>query len=147
MNILTNIEQYDNTYIYFGDSIKNNIINEGHFIKIIYSTNYFSLNGVYLLVKFTNIVCEKYYNKYKCMFNVVDHKNIIDKIKLIEEQILDKLKLQNKTPQYTIYDQLKHGYIKMHNEYNSPNMNFVLKISGIWESNTHYGVTFKFINL
>jgi hypothetical protein len=81
------------------------------------------------------------------MFNVVDHKNIIDKIKLIEEQILDKLKLQNKTPQYTIYDQLKHGYIKMHNEYNSPNMNFVLKISGIWESNTHYGVTFKFINL
>ena len=49
MNIVKTIDQYNENYIYFCEAIKNNIMNEGSFIRIIYSTPQFILNGIYLL--------------------------------------------------------------------------------------------------
>ena len=48
MNIVKNIEQYDENNVYFFDPIKNNIMNDGTFIRILYSTENFMLNGIYL---------------------------------------------------------------------------------------------------
>ena len=46
MNIVKTIDQYNEDYIYFCEPIKNNIMNDGYFIRIIYSSPLFVLNGV-----------------------------------------------------------------------------------------------------
>lgn len=147
MNLVKQISQYDNKCLFFCEPIKNNIMNEGIFIKILYSNENISLNGIYLLVQFCDIVCEKYYNKYKCSFNILNNKDIINNLKLIEEEILKKYNT-TKTPCYKIYEQMKCGYIKMYSIIGiNQTSSFALKISGIWETPQNYGLTYKFIKL
>ena len=74
MNLVKLIEQYNNNNLFFCEPIKNNIMNNGNFIRILYSTPNMILNGVYLLVNLYDVYCEKYYNKYKCSFNISNHK-------------------------------------------------------------------------
>ena len=154
MNIIQNIEQYDEKKVYFYDPIKNNIMNEGSFIRIIYSTATFSLNGITLNILLNHdIIFEKYYNKYKCFFNINSHKKLIELLQHIESSLLKKSNIRNKIPQFKVYEQLSSGNIKfflenieninnthIHNENNK----FILKISGIWETDIQYGLTYKF---
>lgn len=147
MNIVKRIDQYNDDYIYFCEPIKNNIMNDGQFIRILYSTDKFTLNGIYLLFTLNDVVCEKYYNKYRCTFDVEHNNEIIQNVKIIEENILKKLDIQNKIPQYKIYEQIKCGNIKIFNEINKNTCSFILKISGIWETFNNYGITYKFITI
>ena len=148
MNIVKTIDQFDENNIYFCDPIRNNVMTDGTFIRIIYSTHNVVLNGIYLLIQLNDIILEKYYNKYKCNFNINTHLDIINKINIIEENILKKYSLDNKQPQYKIYEQLKNGNIKIFGEINPKHNNrFILKISGIWETQTQYGLTYKFIKI
>lgn len=148
MNIVKRLDQYDNNNIFFCDPIKNNIMNDGNFIRILYSNNYFVLNGIYLLITLTDITCEKYYNKYKCSFNVNIHKEIIENLKIMEEELLKKVDLKGKLPQYKIFEQIRNGNIKLFNDVgNKPICSFILKISGIWETHSSYGLTYKFIKI
>jgi hypothetical protein len=145
MNLVQLIENYNSNNILFCDPIKNNIMNDGNFIRIIYSTDVITFNGIYLLINLYDCSCEKYYNKIKCMFNSNNQKDLIEKLKSIEEDILKKYK-SNKIPSYKIFDQINSGFIKIYSEItNKSNNLFILKISGIWETNTHYGLTYKFI--
>jgi hypothetical protein len=148
MNLVKNLEQYDPNCIYFCEPIKNNIMNEGNFIRILYSSYNILLNGIYILITFNDLVTEKYYNKFKCNFNVITHKNIIDNLKVIEEDLLKKIDIKGKLPQYKIYDQLKNGNIKLFNDIGYKSINsFILKISGIWETQLNYGLTYKFTKI
>lgn len=145
MNLVKTINQYDNKSLFFCEPIKNNIMNDGNFIRILYSTENIVLNGIYLLIDLHDIVCEKYYNKFKCSFNILNHKDTIDYLKIIEEDILKKYK-SHKIPSYKIYEQLKSGYIKLYTDIgNKITCSFILKISGIWETQQNYGLTYKFI--
>jgi hypothetical protein len=146
MNIVKNINQFDHNNLFFCEPIKNNIIDEGNFIRILYSTPNMVLNGIYLLVVFNSIICEKYYNKYKCSFLVNTNTDIVENIKKIEEDILNKYTIDNKIPQFKIYEQLKNGNIKIFNDFGKTNDTFILKISGIWENTVNYGLTYKFIH-
>jgi hypothetical protein len=147
MNIVKRIDQYDDNNIFFCEPTKNNVMNEGNFIRILYSTNNFVLNGIYLLVTFNDIICEKYYSKYRCCFNVNTHFDIINNIKIIEEELLKKYE-NNKTPQYKINEQLRNGNLKIFNDIGNKNIcSFILKISGIWETEDKYGLTYKFIKI
>ena len=146
MNLVKNISQYNEDNVYFCEPIKNNVMNEGKFIRILYSTHNLVLNGIYLLVHINDITCDKYYNKYKCNFNTLHNKDIIDNIKTIEENILRKIEIK-KIPQFKIYEQLKNGNIKLFNEVNKSFCSFILKISGIWETQFNYGLTYKFIKI
>ena len=146
MNIVKTIEQYENKYIYFCEPIKNNIMTEGNFIRILYSSPSILLNGIYLFVTINDFTCEKYYNKYRCIFNVNTHKDQVSKLKEIEEHILQKINIRSKIPQMKIYEQLKNGNVKVFNEVpNKSSSSFILKISGVWETQFNYGLTYKFI--
>jgi len=148
MNIVKRIDQYDENNIYFCDPIKNNIMNDGNFIRILYSTPYIVLNGIYLLIQLNDITLEKYYNKNKCNFNINTHTNLIDSLKNIEENILKKLTFVNKQPQFKVFEQIKNGNIKIFGDFVSKQNNlFILKISGIWETHQSYGLTYKFIKI
>ena len=146
MNLVKSINQYNEDNIYFCEPIKNNVMNEGKFIRILYSTHNLVLNGIYLLVHINDITCDKYYNKYKCNFNTLHNKDIIDNIKTIEENILRKIEIK-KIPQLKIYELLRNGNIKLFNEVNKSFCSFILKISGIWEKQFNYGLTYKFIKI
>ena len=148
MNIVKTIDQFDISGVFFSDPIKNNIMNEGQFIRILYSTNTFVLNGIYLLVNFNNIFIEQYFNKFRCSFNLDANKEIINKLRALEEEIISKasLNINNKVSEFKLFEQLKSGVIKLFTENNKTNNNLlVLKISGIWETDNSFGLTFKFI--
>lgn len=148
MNLVKTIDQYNTDYVYFCEPIKNNIMNEGNFIRIIYSTPLFVLNGIYVIVQMNYTSVDKYYNKFKCSFDINQYKDIITSIQKMEESILKKSNIHGKIPQYKIYEQVKNGNIKIFSD--SPDKihnTFMLKIAGIWETETEYGLTYKFINV
>lgn len=150
MNIALSMNQYDINNIYYCDSIKNNVVNDGTFIRLIYSTDYFITNGVNISVPFSDVTIEKYYNKYKCTFNVSNNRNNIESIYNIEKEILDKINTKSKIIQTKISDQLKNGNFKIFSENIDKQTNvqlFILKISGIWETDNYIGLTFKFCKI
>lgn len=148
MNFVKKIEQYDANNIFFCEPIKNNVMTEGNFIRILYSPHNITFNGIYLLITLNDISCEKYYTKYKCNFSTILHKDIINNIKNIEEDLLKKYEIYNKTPQYKIFEQLKNGNFKIFTNIDNMHVcSFILKISGIWETHSNYGLTYKFIKI
>jgi hypothetical protein len=148
MNIVTTLAQYNNNSVYFSEPIKNNIMNDGNFIRIIYSTPSFILNGIYISININHITIEKYYNKFKCSFDIHIYKDLIEQLYVIEDNIIKKINIKSKIPQYKIHDQLKNGHIKIFSENIDKNNNlFLLKIAGIWETDLFYGLTYKFIKL
>ena len=148
MNIVKTIDQYNEDYVYFCDPIKNNIMNDGNFIRILYSTPLFILNGIYISIIINHTSVDKYYNKFKCAFDINYHRDILEKIRWIEEGLLKKININGKIAQYKIYEQLRNGNIKVFSEsYDKINTNFLLKIAGIWETETEFGLTYKFINI
>jgi len=58
------------------------------------------------------------------------------------------INITGKYPQYKIYEQLKNGNIKLFSEsFDKITNKFLLKIAGIWETDTEYGLTYKFLNI
>ena len=153
INVCEELDNYEEQSIYFCEPIKNNIINNGNFIRILYSRSFVLLNGIYLYFSLNIHSVEKYYNKFKYNFHINQYVDIIEKCKSIEEELLKKIEL-NKIPQYKLSEQFNNGNIKIFNNTNSKCINtnewiginnFILKISGIWENELYYGLTFKFI--
>jgi hypothetical protein len=148
MIIAKSINQYNNNYVYFCNPIKNNIIYDGKFIRIIYSTPQLIMNGIFLHLELFNVSCEKNFNKYKYSFNIEKNNSIIEEIKNIEQQLLMKADIKIKIPQFKLYEQLISGNIKLlYENMNSNKLEMVIKISGIWETQFNYGLTFKFIQI
>jgi len=145
MNLVQKIDQYNNKNIFYSDPIKNNVINDSNFIRIIYSTPYFSLNGITLYIPLVNTNIEKYFNKYRCTFNVSSNREIIETIGNIEIELLQKSHV-DKMPQYKISEQLQNGSIQFFSNNLKKNSLIILKISGIWFNDIHYGLTYKFIH-
>ena len=148
MNLVTMYEQYNPRYVFFYDATKNTIIPNGNFIRIFYSNNEIILNGIYLYVSIVNCRTEKYYNKYKCFFNKQDNIETIHQLKQFEGSLLDKYYPINKVREASLSNMLDVGYIKTFSDTDTvfqPTMNYILKVSGIWENPTEYGITYKFI--
>ena len=121
-------------------------MNNGNFIRIIYSTSFFILNGIYISIQINYTSVDKYYNKFKCSFDTNQYKELIEKLKIIEKGLLKKSGILGKIPQYKIYEQLKNSNIKVFSDtFNKIDNTFLLKIAGIWETETEYGLTYKFI--
>jgi len=148
MNLVVNINQLNYKHIFLQETIKNTVMENSDFIRIIYSTESFMINGLYIKIRLNTSSIEKYFNKYKCMFDITNNKNIINELIVIEKCIL-LLVNNNKVPQYRIKDQLMAGFIKMFISHNHDptNKDFIVKISGIWETSTEYGLTFKFFEI
>tara|TARA_Y100001970_G_C14132627_1_gene802565 strand:+ start:178 stop:642 length:465 start_codon:yes stop_codon:yes gene_type:complete len=151
MNLLLTPDNYNINYIYFNDSIKNTVIDNSNFIKIMFSNTDLYLNGFYVLITLENISVEKYYNKYKCVINDdnTNNKNIFQFMYKLEHELLHKYNnIKNK--KLIITNQLKQNNIKLFIENKNiketmySKLQFCLKISGIWEKNDEIGLTYKF---
>lgn len=151
MNIIIDINDFNTDNIFFQDSIKNTVISDSKFIRTIYSNDLFTINIIFIKFIINIQSYEKLYNKYKCIFDVNSNLNIIQKLIDIENNIMNKYYL-NKEKEFKITKQLLSGNFKffINNNDNSniiknDNNYIILKISGIWETNNSYGLTYKFI--
>ena len=142
--------QYDDINIIIQKKLKNNIIENSYFYRLVYSDKYFASNGLYMLYNFTNVKIENYYNKIKCSFEKnVNNDNNINNIINIEKSILNKFHNNTKVISNKLEEQLHSYNIKLfehknHMIRNNHNISIILKISGIWSTENEIGITFKF---
>jgi len=129
MNIVVNLDEISYENIFFNDSIKNTVIDNSTFSKLLYSNRDIVLNGIYIKVD----------------INKNNNNNIITNLNILEKQILTNFN-NHKLHNYKIKDQINHLITKLHIS-NKNTFSYMLKISGIWETNTIIGLTYKFIFL
>ncbi len=149
MKLVKTIDQYKGRYVIFCESVKNNVVNEGTYIRLVYSTPTFITNGIHLCFSIIPTAIEKCYSKYKILFDRQLHKDVIEKLKNIEEDVVKQVGIENKVPHYKIMEQVKYGYLKLSIEESvlpilNQELTVILKISGAWETDVNYGVTYKF---
>lgn len=141
------VNQYKSSNIFFGEPIKNTIIENSVFRRIIYSMPEISFNSINIFLIFKDITIRKFYNKWKCIFNDISVRNSLINI---ESNILQKLRINNKNPVYSITQQIQNNMFKIFSDKIVPgefsNYTVVLRISGIWESEKEYGITYKFVD-
>jgi hypothetical protein len=124
MNLVLDIEQFDIKNINFYEPVKNTVMNDSSFIRIIYSNKDFLLNGIYIKINISNEPSRKH--------------DILEIMETLEKNILKKYN-SNKIQTIKLKDQLSY----LINKNNL--ITYILKISGIWETNSIIGLTYKFI--
>jgi hypothetical protein len=142
--------------VYYCKPIRNKIMNGGMFMRIIYSNSMVSINGIHIVFSISGKIHEVYNNKYKFAYDTVspDILNIINNLECIEKKILSSCSLSDKTPSYKLKDQLEQKFFKFFQsshyvkpsgkQSNNSSTIFSLKISGVWSTETTYGITYKF---
>ena len=149
MNVVLELDQFNINDVYFQEPVKNTIMDNSNFIRVIYSNSIFMLNGIFIRFNLNVLAIEKSFNKYKCMFDKQYNNAEILVISTIERELLSKMNIIGKTPIYRISEQLVNGHVKIfidnNNTSNKRTSNeFIMKISGIWENEFEYGLTYKF---
>ena len=148
MNIVQTFSQFDSNCIIICEPIKNTVIENSKFLRLIYSTPQISVNGLFFHISVKDAIIEKYFDKFKCNFKYCNN-TWIDFVEYIEKIILSKV-LTRKVKRYKITEQMKAGYIKLftpQEEKSKKSLTFILKISGIWENINELGLTYKFISM
>lgn len=149
MNIIFDLDEYNNNNIHFLDSKKNTLM-DGKFTKLLYSNKYFTTISLYLditlniLLLPTNIANKTITRVEKNSNN----NNIIRKLFSLEEDLLSQytlLKKIDKKKNYILNSSLVNGIIKIYKKESKSFNNVILKISGIWETEKEIGITYKFI--
>ena len=140
-------DQFNKDNIMLSDKTKNNIIDNGEFYRLYYSDEICNSNGLFIYFSLKNSTIEKYFNKVKCSFPIRENFNIIEKLKSIEKQILEKINFTHKT--YRIEEQLNSQFMKIFTEKHielgkKEQLNLILKVSGIWNNYVSSGITFRF---
>lgn len=152
------------TYNTFFTEQKRNIIIDGLFTKMIYSNETLSMNGIYFIFPIEQYMIEKNQYKMYLKFSPYHPSNysIIQQFIKIEKGILEYYK---ETTNYKnninilLSKQLLSGNVKIYNEKWDNSINaektkhftstlnknqyFVIKMSGIWETDNEIGTTFK----
>ncbi len=161
MNIIINIDDVDPDHIFYQNPVKNTIMDNSNFIRLIYSTNYYTLNNILIEITFNIDKVIRHYEKYIYEFDCLKNDKVIKKIHNLEKTILSRADINDKHPVYRIYNQLTSNNIKLYttlaktkdinNKLNhKKKVKYILKISGIWESTypaNEYGLTYKFIEV
>lgn len=144
MNIAIPIEEFNIHHVFFQEAIKNTIMNDSNFIRVIYSNDLCILNGICLEFTLPILHIDKSFNKYKCTFDNQLSCDIIKLINNLESDILNKYANKSKLPVYRISEQFKNNIIKVTNVNNCNLNKFLIKISGLWLTELEYGLTYKF---
>tara|TARA_E500000178_G_scaffold329200_1_gene359880 strand:+ start:522 stop:1010 length:489 start_codon:yes stop_codon:yes gene_type:complete len=151
LNPEKHIDLYDNIrYLY----PKKNTIMDGEFTKILYSKNYVTMNGLYLYIPLS-VSERKNVENIHCRYMNMNNKqnlSIIHDLKTIEKVLLQNYKQYNNTDKHfelVLSKQLATGQIRVYHENSHKQKinNYVIKISGIWETSNKIGLTYKILEL
>jgi len=156
------LEEFDVHSVAFGYKIKNNVIENNYFYNLTYSNVDFNMINIYLhfyLYEYTmesTKMEEGDMKKYFFKFNGEQdfNKYTIEYIRMIEELVLKHAQI-NKTPVCKLYKQFQKGYFnvfKSHHKYlhmkvfppkSDGDISVYVKLTGIWENETEYGLVYK----
>ena len=85
------LDEIDNNNIIINEKIKNKVLQSSDFYRVIYSDEYTSISGIFLIFSLENITLEKYFNKIKCsILNTEKNAKNIVLLKNIEKTIMSK---------------------------------------------------------
>lgn len=150
--------------VFFHDP-KKNIIMNGIFTKIMYTSQWFTMNGIYLYLPLEMDVVGEY-PYFHFSVNSIQNKNILNALYLLEKNIIHSYYKHNnynsnnrataayggddkqeKIFNYGLNKWLQYGQIRIYHLKGDPTIQkkhkFILKISGIWETSTEIGITYK----
>lgn len=119
MNVFAlQLESYNPNQFFFLEP-KPNIIIDGTFTKIIYTSEDFTLNGIYIFIPQDN--------------------KLTDTIRRLETNILSQYASHSNTQ--------KEYFIGLFKKQRVPEYTIktVLNISGVWENESHFGITYKWM--
>ena len=121
MLLLEHLDSYNKQFLFLLPAVKNNLIANSLFTRIIYSPQMIAFNGLYLSIP----------------YHLVSQNVFLNKINEIENDILSVYSCSKK----------KNLHIKQLFVYKSDQITdkVILKISGIWESETAFGLAYKLI--
>jgi hypothetical protein len=152
-----NMNKYSLDNVFFNEQQKNSL-NDTNFIRLIYSSKLFSLQGITISFDLSTSsfdLLPNKYNKYKCVFSIIENNHVVQFIKELEYNLINQVSFHNynvnKIPNYKLIEQFQNGEIKvckLLNEQSTKTQNtntIIIKISGIWSSNDYYGLTYKFL--
>ena len=144
----TKPEDFNSNCIFFNEPIQNTIINESRFIRILYSTPNIIFNGINILLPINVDSVDKQYNKNIIYYNIEKNIETINFIKNIEQTILKKYG-SHKTPAHNLSSQVDTGVLKLFSDSydKKKGIDIILKVSGLWEDASSYGITYKFFSL
>jgi len=156
MNISIDLNKITLTNLYFLDK-KRNLIMDGNFTKILYSNEWFTMSGLYILFPIEITQIEKNNTTNILKFNAYKNGNlsIIQEFSKLEYRIMEYYKntYQSKCKICNyLSKQLYSGSMKLYKELNSfdiekKNTQFIIKISGVWETYDDVGLTYKLIEV
>ena len=154
MNIIIPYTKFDPINIFFlekrssnyrepNDIAKNEKLynTTGNYTKIMYSTKYFIMKSIYLTIP----IIPSIVNKSHITISICDlTDDFLNRIKSIEGGCLsyyaDYFSIV-KQPVYHLYNQFISGNIKYYRENHGSQL--YLKITGIWDTEMEYGITYK----
>tara|TARA_Y100000389_G_C17446646_1_gene512029 strand:- start:779 stop:1249 length:471 start_codon:yes stop_codon:yes gene_type:complete len=144
---------FEKNNIIINDKTKNNVMPDpnSYFSRILYSNQNITLNGLYLKFVLSNVkVVNSYSKKIFYIDRNVNNKKTIEHICYIEKSIINKY-FSCKNKKYKIQNQLLQNSLKLFDDSIKQGkytmFNFILKISGVWENETDFGLTYKFISI
>lgn len=139
-------------YVLTHTPVNNTVMENSNFIRLLYSDGVVALNGIHVRAKLWPSRIESYFNKYKCTINVEKCREDINELIRLEEMVLEQADIQGKRAVKRIGDQLRQGSFKLFSDATFPSGDrntcvYILKMSGLWETETEYGVTHKFMEI
>jgi hypothetical protein len=144
MNIYYSLNELEINKINFHKPIPNKFSNYTNFYKIIYNTKIFTLNSLllYLDVNYSLITFDIESDKYKLSLNYTDE--FLLQLKQLEEEIIQRLNINiNKSVILSLYNTILHNNIIYVNDIKNKKIRLYIRISGLWESESHIGLTIK----
>jgi len=156
MNISIDLPKISLPNVYFLEK-KTNIIMDGNFTKVIYSNDCFTMNGIYILFPIESFHIDKIGSKVLLKFNPNQAVNstILQDFSRLEFRILEYYKnvykCKTKTSAF-LSKQMYSGSMKLYRDSNclelkKRNIQYIIKISGVWETYDDIGLTFKLLEV
>ena len=162
MNVYLKLSELKNNenFIDLRDSIrylypKKNTIMDGEFTKILFSKSSVTMNGIYIYLP---LITERKVTTNSEIFirtilNNSINSQIVEDLKLLENAILIHYKeytRRSKQLESMLTKQLSTNQIRVYHDNNFTNKKrnfYVIKISGIWETDKKIGLTYKIMEL
>ena len=142
MNIYNKIEDIHSKNTFFTKPTINKLTCNKLFYKIAYNIDNFVLNTLLIEIYVSNISIIKEQNNFKCVINM-DNAFLV-KLKEYETHVLNTMNIIiNKTPVISSQKYLSNNTLIYNYKYNPENIKLYIRISGIWESDTQYGLITK----
>ena len=150
MYITSDIVDFNIKNVFLHEPVKNVLKTGCEFMKVIYSTKLFVMNGMYLDIVFKNTEIQRRKDTYRMRVDRVSNKDILETISRIERDLLDLLpsdlsRIYSLRSEYDKMRQLKkYGGVELASGIHN-NLVCTLRIFGVWKDSSKCGLNYQFM--